>query len=96
MTTCVICGDDEKEDAPLRQTACGDHYMCDSCLEQTFSLALRDESYYPPRCCGDETAMLLVDDYMEYLPGSLVWDYQIKEMEYSVHNRLVHALYLGH
>lgn len=67
--------------------------MCDSCLEQTFSLALRDESHYPPRCCGDETAMLLVDDYMEYLPGSLVWDYQIKEMEYSVHNRF--RIYCG-
>lgn len=67
--------------------------MCDSCLEQTFSLALRDESHYPPRCCGDKTAMLLVDDYIEYLPGSLVWDYQKKEMEYSVHNKF--RIYCG-
>ncbi|OCL14692.1 hypothetical protein AOQ84DRAFT_220353 [Glonium stellatum] len=87
MATCVICGDEEKQDAPLRRTACGDHYMCDACLEQTFSLALRDESHYPPRCCDDETSFLMVDEYLEYLPGDVVWNYQIKEIEYSIHSR---------
>ncbi|OCK85732.1 hypothetical protein K432DRAFT_399997 [Lepidopterella palustris CBS 459.81] len=87
MHPCVICGDEEKEGFPLRQTTCGDHYMCDSCLEDTFGLAMRDEAHYHPRCCDDETAVLLIEDYEEYLPFELAFDYRVKEREYSIQRR---------
>ncbi|KAF2497954.1 hypothetical protein BU16DRAFT_537538 [Lophium mytilinum] len=84
MAVCVVCEDEEKEETPLRETGCGEHSMCDACLEQVFRLALTDESKYHPQCCGLEESVLLVDDFEQYLPFELVFDYRVKEREYSV------------
>jgi hypothetical protein len=61
--------------------------MCDACLEQTFALAMRDESNYHPRCCISESSVLLIDDYEDFLPFELAFDYRVKEREYSVQPR---------
>ncbi|KAF2808675.1 uncharacterized protein BDZ99DRAFT_418026 [Mytilinidion resinicola] len=87
MAACVVCGDDEKEDAPLRKTSCGEHWMCDVCLEQVFDLAIRDESKYHPRCCDAQFSVLLIDDFEDYLPFELAFDYRVKEREYSIQSR---------
>ncbi|KAF2185246.1 hypothetical protein K469DRAFT_750426 [Zopfia rhizophila CBS 207.26] len=88
MHCCVVCGDEEAEAAPLRASPCGEHYMCDSCLEDTFRLAMNDEKHYPPRCCNNEQSIFLIDDFEENLPLQLIFDYKSKEMgEYSVQPR---------
>ncbi|KAF2502127.1 hypothetical protein BU16DRAFT_554200 [Lophium mytilinum] len=48
--------EEEKEGTPLRETGCGEHSMCDACLEQVFRHALADESKYHPECCDQELA----------------------------------------
>ncbi|KAF2263174.1 hypothetical protein CC78DRAFT_569198 [Lojkania enalia] len=83
---CVVCMDnDEVGDTIFRDTPCGRHSMCVGCLERMFDTAMRDEKYYPPRCCSNEASVLLISEYEDVLPFELVWEYQSKEIgEYSV------------
>ncbi|KAF2866071.1 hypothetical protein BDV95DRAFT_599104 [Massariosphaeria phaeospora] len=84
---CVSCLSPEEE-CPLRQTPCGDHYLCDECLEQLFTLALNDEKHYPPRCCRHQSSLLLIGEFEQHLPAQLMVEYQAKENgEYAVQPR---------
>ncbi|KAF2470638.1 uncharacterized protein BDR25DRAFT_303687 [Lindgomyces ingoldianus] len=85
---CVICGDEDTEYAPFQQSPCEHHWICGSCLEETFQLALRDEKHYPPQCCNNQSAVFMIDDYIDVLPFDLFWNYKLKEQgEYSVQSR---------
>ncbi|ORY18729.1 hypothetical protein BCR34DRAFT_595955 [Clohesyomyces aquaticus] len=85
--TCVICGDEEEAEgeAQLIQSPCERHWLCESCLEETFRLAMKDEKHYPPQCCD---AIFLIDEFEDALDFNLAWDYRVKERgEYSVQPR---------
>ncbi|KAF2107283.1 hypothetical protein BDV96DRAFT_693520 [Lophiotrema nucula] len=84
---CVSCADDEADGATvLYDTECGaHHFMCAECLHTLFKLATKDEKHYPPRCCNDETSVLLISKFEEVLPFEVAWDFQAKEAgEYSI------------
>ena len=47
--SCVSCNMCEKEDEMVH-APCGDHY-CEVCINQLFTMSMKDESLFPPRCC---------------------------------------------
>ena len=46
---CVACNICEKED-DMVHAPCGDYY-CETCIKQLFTMAMKEESLFPPRCC---------------------------------------------
>lgn len=50
LTTCVACT--EKYLEPYTFPVPCRHRHCDECLTTLFENAIKDESLYPPRCCG--------------------------------------------
>jgi hypothetical protein len=50
LTTCVACTEKYLEPYTF-PVPCG-HRYCDDCLTTLFENAVKDESMYPPRCCG--------------------------------------------
>lgn len=47
---CIVCHCTEWT-SEIYRTACGHHY-CYKCINYCFDFALRDESMWPPQCCG--------------------------------------------
>lgn len=47
---CSVCGDRSLPDRDC-PAPCGHHY-CSDCLSDLFSTSMRDERFYPPRCCN--------------------------------------------
>ncbi|KAL8941438.1 MAG: hypothetical protein Q9216_002243 [Gyalolechia sp. 2 TL-2023] len=57
--TCLACGDELSAKEQLR-VPCGDFY-CRQCMEHLFESAMKAESLFPPRCCGEHIPFNLVD-----------------------------------
>ncbi|KAK1992789.1 IBR finger domain-containing protein [Colletotrichum falcatum] len=60
------------------------HQYCQTCLRTLFESSLRDESLFPPRCCGTS---IPINDYRQFLPSTLVTEFRAKEVELSTSNR---------
>ncbi|KAK1974310.1 IBR finger domain-containing protein [Colletotrichum cereale] len=60
------------------------HEYCRDCLLKLFETSLKDESLFPPRCCGQP---IHVNDYRRFLPSTLVREFQAKAVELSTPNR---------
>ncbi|KAH7075857.1 hypothetical protein BKA63DRAFT_565907 [Paraphoma chrysanthemicola] len=80
--SCVICGGTESESELLLAAPCGRHFVCHDDISSYFERATKDESLFPPQCCGQ---MFALDDYEDYVPFDISWAYQVKEHgEYAV------------
>ena len=60
LVTCVACTDPIPQSNTIA-VPCGDTY-CAECLITLFSHATKDESMYPPRCCGQVIPLVSVRD----------------------------------
>lgn len=82
LEECTACSSKlpEKELIELR---CEDHY-CRTCLEKIFDTATKDETQYPPSCCGITITTKLVQPH---LSKSLLRRFKLKQPEFSTRNR---------
>ena len=68
----------------LVELRCVDKYCC-PCLEKMFETAMKDETMFPPSCCGISISTKVVQGR---LPKSLLWRFRMKQPELSTRNRL--------
>ena len=59
------------------QGPCGDHY-CHGCVNELFSLAIKDKSAYPPRCCRQ---IIPFEDVKDVLAPTLAKEFASKKPE---------------
>lgn len=59
---CIVCSE-TKHFFDILQIPCGHNY-CRTCIVQLFSLAITDESLFPPRCCRMEIQLDLADQFL--------------------------------
>ncbi len=78
---CKICLLSLDED--FVSLACGDS-CCKPCLKQLFKTALKDETLFPPRCCG---VRVTVKTVRAHLPRSIVKQYRAMKLELSTRDR---------
>ncbi|KXS96476.1 hypothetical protein AC578_6324 [Pseudocercospora eumusae] len=79
---CIACGD-EKDFFEVARVPCN-HEYCRPCLENLFSLSMKDETLFPPRCDGQEIPLRSV---RFFLPSQLAKDFDTKYTELSTKNR---------
>ena len=79
---CVVCQD------PIHgveiRAPCG-HYYDIGCTTDLFQSATRDETLFPPRCCGQNLPFARV---RPHLPRSLITTFQQKKVEFSTLKRV--------
>lgn len=80
---CRACA--EKNDADGSYTAPCEHNYCDDCLKGLFSLSMKDETVYPPRCCRQP---IPYDDVRLFLGAELARDFDAKREELDDQARL--------
>ncbi|CBX93070.1 hypothetical protein IAQ61_008796, partial [Plenodomus lingam] len=78
---CVICEDAESFDCKLALAPCGRHWICSNDLTAFYILATRDESQYPPKCCGH---VFHIKDYEHCVEHDTAEAFTEKEAEYKV------------
>lgn len=79
---CVVC----TEQFPARHlitAPCGDHY-CKTCTGQLYDHAMKDESLFPPRCCGKPIPLGIATPV---LTAAQVQNFLEKRIEYNTPNR---------
>ncbi|KXT13901.1 hypothetical protein AC579_2634 [Pseudocercospora musae] len=79
---CRICGDFPPPEQLLK-LRCDCHY-CDGCLERLFTIAMKDEGSYPPRCHRKTISLNLA---RRHLPKTLARIYRGKTLELSTKDR---------
>ncbi|KAL9024267.1 MAG: hypothetical protein Q9196_006637 [Gyalolechia fulgens] len=60
---CLACGDYLSPTEQLH-VPCGDSY-CHECVKHLFESAMKDDSLFPPQCCGEHIPLNLVEDLFE-------------------------------
>lgn len=80
--TCVVCQEESRfiQKAPV---ACG-HAYCRDCIQDLFHRSFKDESLFPPKCCGDildPSAMRLL------LSAEIIINYEKRKVELEDPNR---------
>ncbi|PSK60324.1 Epithelial splicing regulatory protein 1 [Elsinoe australis] len=79
---CVACEDHHKI-SNIARVPCR-HEYCGSCLGALFTAAMKDEAYYPPRCCREP---ILLDKVKMFLPTDIAEEYQAKLPELETKDR---------
>lgn len=79
---CVICAD-EFPARHLITAPCGDYY-CKNCTGRLYDLAMKDESLFPPRCCGKPIPLGIATPV---LTAAQVQKFHEKRIEYNTQNR---------
>ncbi len=82
MKPCVVC-DHEKEDINLMTAPCG-HPYCGRCVNKLFDRATKEESNFPPKCCGET---ITLEDSALFLSPDIYSKYQERSEEFSLTNR---------
>ncbi|KAI1632278.1 hypothetical protein F4809DRAFT_653403 [Biscogniauxia mediterranea] len=82
LKTCVCC-QTETNSAHVMRAPC-QHEYCRVCLTELFSRATKDESSFPPRCCGQAIPL---DSNKPYLRREVIRKFEAKAVEFSVPNR---------
>ncbi|KAF9029115.1 hypothetical protein BDZ89DRAFT_1065639 [Hymenopellis radicata] len=75
--TCSVCLDTIQENPICAPCS---HSFDAACIESLVSAALKDESMFPPKCCGKAIPLELVESHID---GSVVSLYKEKSVEYS-------------
>lgn len=83
LERCVACLSKNPR-IELVQLRCSDKY-CYTCLEKMFETAMKDETMYPPSCCGTNISIKLVRGH---LSKSLLWKFRMKQPELSTSKKL--------
>ena len=82
--SCRICGDTAFSVRELLELDCG-CYQCNDCLTRLFTLAMTDESVYPPKC---HRRPIPLDLAAGHLPRSLMRAFEAKLPELSTRKRI--------
>ncbi|KAI0593802.1 hypothetical protein F4775DRAFT_607079 [Biscogniauxia sp. FL1348] len=82
LKTCVCC-QTKTNSAHVMRAPC-QHEYCRICLSELFSMATKDESSFPPRCCGQPIPL---DGNKPYLRRNVIRKFEAKSVEFSVTNR---------
>ena len=79
---CVACGD-LKDFFEIVKVPCGDLY-CADCIKDLFSAAVRDESFFPPRCCRQN---IDIDTVKIFVNKELQEELEKKRVEFGTQDR---------
>ncbi|KAI5917966.1 hypothetical protein F4810DRAFT_726391 [Camillea tinctor] len=77
---CVCC-DATLDLSKVAYTPC-DHMYCGECFTELFSMANKDETMYPPRCCGQPIPCS--PENLQFVRDDVLSTYEMKMFEYSV------------
>ncbi|KAF7891353.1 uncharacterized protein EAF02_001678 [Botrytis sinoallii] len=84
-STCVSCQNIiNSSDAAKVPGSCG-HEYCRACLETLFHLSMRDESFFPPRCCNESIAVASVHSFLK---ADTISAFAKKALEFETPNRI--------
>ncbi|KAL8657612.1 MAG: hypothetical protein Q9226_001738 [Calogaya cf. arnoldii] len=78
---CLGC-DDEVSQKGYLHLGCG-HDYCPECLVNLFGMAMKDDSLYPPRCCGQ---LIPLRDIQEHFPIEFPDAFQRRRLEVDTAN----------
>lgn len=76
---CTSCGDPISR-SPFMKGPCG-HDYCAACVSDLVNACTRDESLYPPRCCGQPFSQEAI---IPFLSAKLLATYNMKRMELDI------------
>lgn len=79
---CIICGDAKMYYDSVKATC--EHIYCRGCVKELFETALKDESLFPPRCCGNP---IEIEKVKVFLNPTIEQTFNEKQIEYSTSNR---------
>ena len=79
---CVACGENRKYFDVIQVPCC--HAYCMQCLQELVSLATKDESLFPPRCCKEHFEM---DEVRIFLSKELRDQYALAKVEFAMRDR---------
>ncbi|RKL48804.1 hypothetical protein BFJ70_g1746 [Fusarium oxysporum] len=79
---CLYCSDEFPIDM-IFEAPCS-HAMCQPCLIRSIRTAIKDESLFPPKCCGQA---IPVDTTNTFIPEELLTKCDNKREEYETTNR---------
>ncbi len=82
LRTCEACTN-RLSPGKFAQLSCSDYY-CSDCLTKLFESAIKDETMFPPRCCGTEIRLRRAADH---LPRVLVKEFKEREVELRTKDR---------
>jgi len=82
-TTCTACGSGSRVIFTIK-APCG-HDYCQGCIADLFKSAMTDETLMPPRCCGTEIPIPMVE---RLLGSDVIVQFKEKMGEFSTKNRL--------
>jgi hypothetical protein len=80
--SCVACTGTFPQEQ-LAEVRCSDNY-CKPCLEKIFETALKDETMFPPSCCGMAISLKLAQPHIS---KQTLRTYRTKSVELRVKNR---------
>ncbi|KAK0647064.1 hypothetical protein B0T16DRAFT_429654 [Cercophora newfieldiana] len=83
MKTCVVCGDEHRLFNICTSNACG-HSYCRGCLVSLFQASMKDESLFPPKCCGNP---ITIQMSRHILSAELIGTFNAKKIEFETPNR---------
>ncbi|KAH7159026.1 hypothetical protein DER46DRAFT_611016 [Fusarium sp. MPI-SDFR-AT-0072] len=79
---CLYCSDELPKDE-VYEAPCS-HGMCQPCLIRSIQTAMKDESIFPPKCCGQA---IPVDNTNAFITEDLLTEYDNKREEFETTNR---------
>ncbi|KAL8643739.1 MAG: hypothetical protein Q9210_007579, partial [Variospora velana] len=80
--SCLACG--ESNSPELIQVPCDDYY-CRDCLAHLFRYAMKDESLFPPQCCGQ---LIPMEEVTPYLNDDFAEGFSARALELSTLDRV--------
>ncbi|KAJ4387687.1 hypothetical protein N0V93_008285 [Gnomoniopsis smithogilvyi] len=80
--TCTSCIESTPELLLIRAPC--QHEYCHDCIKSLFTLAMRDETLFPPKCCQQA---IPAEQHARILGSNLVHLYHAKQIEFSTENR---------
>ena len=82
VVECIACSTKHPR-GEVVELSCADDY-CHSCLEKLFETAMKDETMYPPSCCGQRIPLKLVQ---KRLPKPTIYRFKMKQPEFDTKNK---------
>ncbi|RAH68861.1 Rcat domain-containing protein, partial [Aspergillus aculeatinus CBS 121060] len=83
---CCVCLD-QFQRSEVTRVGC-DHEYCHDCIKQLFTKSLQDDSLFPPKCCGQEIRLALVEDLLN---EDEIETFHHREIEHTT----AHRVYCG-
>ncbi|KAF7941769.1 uncharacterized protein EAE97_006606 [Botrytis byssoidea] len=84
-STCVSCQNKINSLDAARVPGSCRHEYCPNCLETLFQLSMRDESFFPPRCCNERITVVSVHSFLK---TDTISAFAKKELEFETPNRI--------